>query len=101
MEVLFRFISVKMRLRSETMSIVADHSARSLFTTFDDPRAAFPMPGIAATGSFSCGGRIVVKPSLTKMTDLRPSRSPPSRAAAPLSAVITTWLRTISTVAAG
>ena len=44
---------------------------------------------------------MVVNPSLTKMTDLRPSRSPPSRAAAPLSAVITTWLRICSTVDAG
>ena len=59
------------------------------------------MPGIDALGSFSCGGRIVVKPSLTKMIDLRPSRRPPRRIAAPLSAVITTWLRTCSTVAAG
>ena len=57
--------------------------------------------GIAATGSFSCGGSVLVKPSLTKMIDLRPSRSPPSRTAAPLSAPIDTSLRICSTVAAG
>ena len=89
MDVLFRFISVKMRLRSETMSTCADHSARSLFCACV-PLVVFPAPGIDATGSFNCGGRMVVNPSLTKMIDLRPSRMPPKRIAAPLSAVITT-----------
>ena len=42
-------------------------------------RAGLPMPGIAATGSFSCAGTVLVNPSLTKMIDLRPSRMPPSR----------------------
>ena len=60
-----------------------------------------PTPGIAAIGSFNCGGSVVVKPSLTKMIDLRPSRRPPSRTAAAFSAPIVTWLRIRSTVCAG
>ena len=60
-----------------------------------------PTPGIAAFGSFSCAGSVLVKPSLTKMIDLRPSRMPPSRTAAPFSAPIVTWLRTRSTVCTG
>ena len=65
------------------------------------PRFGLPSPGIAATGSFNCAGRMVVNPSLTRMIDLRPSRSPPIRTAAPFSASIVTWLRTRSTTEAG
>ena len=42
-------------------------------------RAGLFMPGYAADGSFSCAGTELVKPSLTRMIDLRPSRMPPSR----------------------
>ena len=101
MEVLLRFASVKIRLRSETISAMFTNSVRSLAAAFGLFLAGLPRPGIAATGSSSCGGSVLLKPSLTKMIDLRPSRMPPSLMDAPLSAVIVTSLRTRSTVDAG
>ena len=79
-------------LKKSTVSLVV---ADGLF------RLGLPMRGLAATGSFNCGGSVLVKPSLTKMIDFRPSRNPPSLTAAPFSAPIVTSFRIFSTVAAG
>ncbi len=89
---------------SVIMSDVLIMFSRSLIMSVpaDGRRATgLPRPGIAATGSFNCAGSVVVNPSLMKMIDLRPSRSPPSLTAAAFNAPIVTWFRTRSTVAAG
>jgi hypothetical protein len=86
-------------MRSALLKNFCD-SARGLFTSWP-AGTRLPMPGIAAIGSFTCAGSVAVKPSLTKITDLRPSRMPPSFTEAPCSAVIVTSLRTCSTICAG
>ena len=57
------------------LGAVLDHA---LFAGHRVRRAVLPTPGIAATGSRSCGGRTDVIPSLTTMTAFRPSAQAPS-----------------------
>ena len=76
-------------------------SSSELFPASGSFRSDWPMPGMAATGARSCGGSMLVKPSLTSSSALRPSLSDPIREISDSIADSDTWFRIFSTTSAG